>query len=257
VDKFNPLTKQVEKVLNHLPQEIVQGIQLIQGLKGDKGDTGSKGEQGIQGVQGLTGPQGPQGIAGLNGVDGLKGDTGEKGEKGDRGDKGDKGDSIQGEAGKDGRHGTEIHYVQREPTSDIGLDGEFCFNSMQTVYRKDDGRWKLYAQFGGGGVSRLRKLQDIGNVKLTNLTIGDNLQWNGVYWSNSQEDSMANQNVQLDVVDASVTYIGYAAAGSSTSSASWKIKKITTTGDDIAITWADGNTNFDNIWDNRAALTYT
>lgn len=61
---------------------------------------------------------------------------------------------------------------------------------------------------------------------------------------------------RLDEVSATVTYIGEATAGSATSSAVWLIKKIDETSG-IIVTFADGNTNYDNVWDNRAALTYS
>lgn len=42
-----------------------------------------------------------------------------------------------------------------------------------------------------------------------------------------------------------------------TAGASWAITKYTyTAGLVTKQEWADGNTDFDNIWDNRAALTY-
>jgi hypothetical protein len=54
-----------------------------------------------------------------------------------------------------------------------------------------------------------------------------------------------------DYTTSNVTYIGRAAAGSLTSASVWQIKKIdNTTG--IILTWADGDTLFNNIWDNRA-----
>ena len=57
-------------------------------------------------------------------------------------------------------------------------------------------------------------------------------------------------------------YIGDALPGTVTSSATWSIKKIVFTEDgggnsDAVTTWADGNSNRDNIWDNRLSLTYT
>ena len=61
--------------------------------------------------------------------------------------------------------------------------------------------------------------------------------------------------IQLDAV-GSTTYIGEASPGSITSSAIWRIKRIIETGSDSEITWADGNSDFDNIWDNRLSLTY-
>lgn len=245
--KFNPLTRKLEE----LP---------VEPIKGDKGEQGERGERGPQGFQGNPGEQGPQGIKGAKGdtgPQGIQGLTGPNGDKGDSGKDGINGvNGLDGNKGIDGRHGTFIHFVNLKPESDMGENNEWCFTKLNEIYRKENGTWKFYSQVGGG-ISRIRTLQDIGNVKLTTLTIGDNLQWNGSYWSNATEDAMSNLNVQLDKVSESVTYIGYAAAGSATNAASWKIKKITTTGDDIAITWADGNILFDNVWDNRASLTYS
>ena len=59
-----------------------------------------------------------------------------------------------------------------------------------------------------------------------------------------------------DTTTASVTYVGKAAIGTATSAASWQVQKIDeTTG--LVITWADGDADFNNIWDNRASLTYS
>jgi hypothetical protein len=53
-----------------------------------------------------------------------------------------------------------------------------------------------------------------------------------------------------------IIYLGKALPGELTSSAVWQISKINmTTG--VITTWADGDSNFDNIWDNRASLTYS
>lgn len=56
-------------------------------------------------------------------------------------------------------------------------------------------------------------------------------------------------------------YIGYAQPSSPTtptSAAIWKIMRLTYTANDLVATeWADGNTKFDNVWDNRAALNYS
>lgn len=59
--------------------------------------------------------------------------------------------------------------------------------------------------------------------------------------------------------DGSNLYVGYAVPGTATSSASWKIKRIVSSGTptDYSARFADGNTNFDNIWDNRASLSYS
>ena len=53
-------------------------------------------------------------------------------------------------------------------------------------------------------------------------------------------------------------YVGEAPPGSATSSAVWRIKKVTWSDSKAtAVEWADGNTKFDNVWDDRASLTYS
>lgn len=57
----------------------------------------------------------------------------------------------------------------------------------------------------------------------------------------------------------SVTYVGKALPGTATSAASWQIQKIDESGtpETTVITFADGNADFDNIWDNRTSLSYS
>jgi hypothetical protein len=62
--------------------------------------------------------------------------------------------------------------------------------------------------------------------------------------------------IQLDDTGGT-TYIGEASPGSLTSASAWRIKRVVETGPDSVITWADGDSDFDNIWDNRLSLTYT
>lgn len=61
---------------------------------------------------------------------------------------------------------------------------------------------------------------------------------------------------KIDTSVANTIYIGSSAIGTLSSAATWQIKKIdTTTGADV--TWADGDSNYDNVWDNRASLSYS
>ena len=62
-----------------------------------------------------------------------------------------------------------------------------------------------------------------------------------------------------DVTTTSMTYVGKAAMGSATSAASWQIKRIDESGtpNTLVIKWADGDASFNNVWDNRASLTYS
>lgn len=59
-----------------------------------------------------------------------------------------------------------------------------------------------------------------------------------------------------DEASATIAYLGKALPGTLTSEALWRVSKINTTSG-VITTWADGNSNFDNIWDNRASLSYS
>lgn len=61
----------------------------------------------------------------------------------------------------------------------------------------------------------------------------------------------------VDKASSSVTYVGTARLGAGTDSAVWQIAKITLSGTVTSVTYADGNDDYDNIWDNRASLSYS
>jgi hypothetical protein len=71
------------------------------------------------------------------------------------------------------------------------------------------------------------------------------------------EDALAaREDVAVEILTAApYTYIGRAAVGSSTSASVWQIKRVEGSSD-LIITWADGDTLFDNVWDLAATLTY-
>ena len=53
-------------------------------------------------------------------------------------------------------------------------------------------------------------------------------------------------------------FIGEADPGTVTSAAKWRIQKRTYSGNKlIRIKWADGNGNYDKVWDDRAGFDYT
>lgn len=61
-----------------------------------------------------------------------------------------------------------------------------------------------------------------------------------------------------DAAVPTLAYFGKAGVGASESAAVWQIKKIVYgTDGDINVYWADGDAAFDNVWSNRAALSYT
>lgn len=71
--------------------------------------------------------------------------------------------------------------------------------------------------------------------------------------------TQANQDVLFDMISQNpvTVLIGMATPGSLTSDPVWRIKKIIVhSASNMNILWADGNTNPDNVWDNRAVLNY-
>lgn len=76
--------------------------------------------------------------------------------------------------------------------------------------------------------------------------------WDGVSSQLPMADSLAVKVTE----NGSVTYIGTAAPGTAEATAKWRCFKVDeTTG--AVITWADGNSNFDNTAEDLAALTYS
>ena len=61
-----------------------------------------------------------------------------------------------------------------------------------------------------------------------------------------------------DQVGATIAYIGKANAGTTTSAAAWQVRRLTFNAEgDVITAYADGDGNFDNVWDDRATLTYS
>ncbi len=62
--------------------------------------------------------------------------------------------------------------------------------------------------------------------------------------------------LKFDDSASPVLYLAEGPTGAATSAALWRIMRITTSSG-VVIEWADGNDLFDNVWDNRASLSYS
>ena len=63
--------------------------------------------------------------------------------------------------------------------------------------------------------------------------------------------------VRVDFVGTATIYKGWAGAGILSSEAKWAVQRLTLVADDDLTTeWADGDPNFDNVWDDRSGLSY-
>jgi hypothetical protein len=61
----------------------------------------------------------------------------------------------------------------------------------------------------------------------------------------------------LEEISSSLSYLGEAVPGTLDSDALWRISKIETISGVTTVSFADGDASFDNIWDDRATLTYS
>lgn len=154
---------------------------------------------------------------------GLISDTPPRGPKGDQGDPGPQGpEGPAGTNGNDGADGNQILVGAGAPSAGLGVDGDQYIDSDNgDIYTKAAGAWNLQ-----------------GNMSEVALTS------------------------RVDQVDPDATpeiiYRGNALPGTAESAASWRIERITIQADgDVETLFADGNDSFDNIWTNRASLSYT
>lgn len=81
------------------------------------------------------------------------------------------------------------------------------------------------------------------------------------YATNNSNEMITDQTpltmrVAVNSGDSNLTYIGSASVGGLASAEVWRIKLIDETSGTI-MTWADGNSNFDNEWDERENLSYS
>lgn len=61
----------------------------------------------------------------------------------------------------------------------------------------------------------------------------------------------------VDKSSSPTEYYGSANPGTATSAAYWKILRKTVSGSIDTYEYADGDSNFDNVWDDRASLSYS
>jgi hypothetical protein len=91
------------------------------------------------------------------------------------------------------------------------------------------------------------------NGILNQLPIGDTIAGSS---GTPQEEELYSK--RIDFISDSILYKGEAVVGALESDAVWRIRKIIIGNDgDITEIWADGDSNFNNIWNNRLSYTYS
>jgi hypothetical protein len=88
------------------------------------------------------------------------------------------------------------------------------------------------------------------------LGVGERIEYIRDEWTKRSANGNPSTEEFATRVDegATYTYVGQSSPGAANTDAVWRIKRITNA--TTTITFADGNANFDNVWDNRASLTY-
>jgi hypothetical protein len=65
------------------------------------------------------------------------------------------------------------------------------------------------------------------------------------------------RSIRYDAALTSPHYVGEAAIGQDENAPQWRIFRLTFVGESLDLEWADGDDLFDNVWANRASLTYS
>lgn len=86
----------------------------------------------------------------------------------------------------------------------------------------------------------------------TQISMTENVGFDGQNIQRPNADNLALRTTE----SGSITYVALAAPGSLQSDAVWQCRKIDETSGTV-ITWADGDSNFDNVATNLASLTYS
>jgi hypothetical protein len=100
---------------------------------------------------------------------------------------------------------------------------------------------------------------DLHNVLLTAPADGEILMYEQStgLWKNKTIESTDVLAKRIDFVGDDVIYKAEAAAGVADSAPLWRIRKIVLSVDgDVTETWADGNSSYNKIWDDRLTYTY-
>ena len=75
-------------------------------------------------------------------------------------------------------------------------------------------------------------------------------------WNLVVQEANDNFTTLIDAADSSTTYIGKAKLGTATTESRWQVKKISVNGSVTTIAFAGGDDAFNDVWDDRASLSY-
>lgn len=89
------------------------------------------------------------------------------------------------------------------------------------------------------------------------VKVGNGTNFLAINADGSINTAVATYTTRLDEPSSTVTYVGKAVAGTAASAASWQISRLTVSGTELIMEYADGDMLYNNIWNNRASLSYS
>lgn len=171
---------------------------------------------------------------------------------------------IQLLSSKVGKIKTNVEVKPVVKTKQQKINLQPVIDKLDEILNKETPQGRVVAYGGGGGKSAFKNsdgtdakalvdsdgTQNVNVLNTPTVTIG-----------NTPTVDIGNKRkyaiqVAVDSGDTNITYVGEALPGTATSGALWRIQSINETSGTV-VTWADGDSNFDNIWDNREGLSYS
>lgn len=119
---------------------------------------------------------------------------------------------------------------------------------QQKVYDPGTMTWVAMVQPGSGGTASDVNVTNMIPAVETGLAKETTLQ--------SLVDLLDNTALQFDSSASPILYLGVAVPGTATSASTWQITRFDVTSG-VSQAYADGDANFDNVWDDRASLSYS
>lgn len=132
----------------------------------------------------------------------------------------------------------------------VGIDALSDVDTSTTAPVLDDilqfnGSTWVPTAFPATGAIQINDLTDV-DTATTPPAIGDGLIFDGTNWVTD-----LNQLTRRTDFDGPYVYEGEAQAGTADANPNWRITRTEFVGEDSITLFADGNTNFDNVWANR------
>lgn len=151
-----------------------------------------------------------------------------------------KGDTIKIDIGKGALYNVFV------PFADVTIPAVADVDALREAIND-----MLTASSVAGNATEAKQIEEIAKLNLINDAV------NNIKTSVSTLDSkIFFEPVLIDESNPNIIYKGFASPAAKTDEAVWAIQKVSNTGDICSYQWADGDKNFDNVWNNRANLLY-